>query len=69
MISETKIFVAVEQRVDGTKSYFSPDEYVRLSLDGERVNRYPSTARMLARQLKRFADMADPPKPRKKKNP
>ncbi len=66
LLSETKIFVSVGQRIDTVgQKYPWPGPYVRLYFDGESTDISPAVARQLAKSLNAFARLIDPPKPRK----
>jgi hypothetical protein len=65
LLSETNIFVAGEQRLDGIGTKWYPKPYVRLSLDGARFNLSPAVARKLAKGLTAYARLIDPPKTKK----
>jgi hypothetical protein len=66
-IREELIFVGAGQRLDGfgSRSYYMPDPYVRVSLDGHVVTMSAAVARRLAKGLTAYARLIDPPKPRK----
>ena len=68
MIRSDQIFVGVQQRIDGLGRWAWPEAYVRVVLPADSVdtsNLTPATARDLAKALKLYANLIDPPKPRR----
>lgn len=63
-------WIGAEQRGDGKAGNTWPDAYVTLKPSGnaDRINMTPEAARNVSRQLRRFADLIDPPKPRTKRS-
>jgi len=66
-----KTFVGVNQRVDGVERY-GPDAYIRLAIpdidkDVRTINLQVGDARLLSKSLTKMANLADPPKPRKRR--
>ena len=70
VLNERDVWVGAERRADGDprRRDWYPRGYVTLEpKDSARVHLTPHAARTVAKRLKEFADVLDPPTPRKRR--